>query len=228
LFKERGWVANYLGPYNGGYEGTARREFRDTGITALFEHFAVVEDQAGAPDLCTTDRVWFLPTTGERRPRSRWTRCLHCCSPRRCATSTSRRRRLDRTDAHWADRGDDPHLGYWHQVSFGELTARAEVRRDVLARILPKLAVAGQVELADRYVRVRGKLASYKIHLGSANVLVEPGDRYLCIVPASGKGRKVMLPFDGDEVLSVILAKVVLLAADHEITDQTILSQLTR
>ncbi|MBP2327739.1 hypothetical protein JOF56_008124 [Kibdelosporangium banguiense] len=131
-------------------------------------------------------------------------------------------------DPNWADRGDDPHLGYWHKVSFGELTARAQVRRDVLARILPKMAVAGQVELADRHVLVRGRLASYKIHLGSANILIEPGNRYLCIVPSRGKGKKVMLPFDGDDVLSVILAKIVLLAADHKITDQTILSQLPR
>jgi len=36
----------------------------------------------------------------------------------------------------------------------------------------------------------------------------------------------VLLPFDGDEVLSVILSKVVLLAADDKITDPAILNQL--
>jgi hypothetical protein len=37
-----------------------------------------------------------------------------------------------------------------------------------------------------------------------------------------------MLPFDGDQVLSVILSKAVLLAADDKIADETILRQLRR
>jgi len=37
-----------------------------------------------------------------------------------------------------------------------------------------------------------------------------------------------MLPFDGDQVLSVILSKAVLLAADDKITDEAILQQFRR
>jgi hypothetical protein len=37
-----------------------------------------------------------------------------------------------------------------------------------------------------------------------------------------------MLPFEGDEVLSAILSKALLLAADDKITDPTILRQLQR
>jgi hypothetical protein len=66
-------------------------------------------------------------------------------------------------------------------------------------------------------------------HCGSANILIEPDDRYLCIVPASSRRTgRVMLPFDGDEVLSVILSKAMLLASDDKITDPTILCQLKR
>jgi hypothetical protein len=36
-----------------------------------------------------------------------------------------------------------------------------------------------------------------------------------------------MLPFEGDRVLSVILSKAVLLAADDKIVDETILRQLS-
>jgi hypothetical protein len=58
---------------------------------------------------------------------------------------------------------------------------------------------------------------------------VEPDDRYLCIVPANAvRTRRVMLPFEGDEVLSVILSKALLLAADDTITDSAILHQLKR
>lgn len=132
-------------------------------------------------------------------------------------------------DPNWADRGDDPYYNYWLHASFGPLSATAEVRRDVLARLLPKTRIADRVELGERYLRVRGDRGTYKIHLGSANILIEPDDRYLCIVPASSdRARRVMLPFDGDEVLSVILSKALLLAADDKITNPTILRQLKR
>jgi hypothetical protein len=94
---------------------------------------------------------------------------------------------------------------------------------------LPKLAVADRVELGDRFVRVHGTRATYKVHLGSANIQVEPDDRYLCIVPASnGRTKRVLLPFEGDQVLTVVLSKVLLLAADDKITDPTILQQIER
>nr|WP_052478174.1 DUF4132 domain-containing protein [Kibdelosporangium sp. MJ126-NF4] len=227
LFKERGWGANYLGPYDGGYEGHARREFRDAGITAVFTHFAVDQVQDGSPNLCTTDRVWFHRTAGRAKtplPLDEVPPLVFCEAMRDVDLFVGVASIA--LDPNWADRGDDPHLGYWHQVSFGELTARAQIRREVLARILPKLSVAGRVELADRHVLVHGRLADYKIHLGSANILIQPGDRYLCIVPRSGMGKKVMLPFDGDDVLSVILSKIALLAADHRITDTSILNQI--
>lgn len=58
---------------------------------------------------------------------------------------------------------------------------------------------------------------------------MEPNARYLCIVPGSGKnlgGDRVVLPFEGDGLLSIILSKAFLLAEDEKITDSTILSQI--
>ena len=42
------------------------------------------------------------------------------------------------------------------------------------------------------------------------------------------KAPRLMLPFDGDEILSVILSKIVMLAANDKITDETILHQIRR
>lgn len=44
-------------------------------------------------------------------------------------------------------------------------------------------------------------------------------------MPRTGRP-KILLPFDGDQVLSVIVSKAILLAADDKITDPTILQQL--
>ncbi|NJP91757.1 DUF4132 domain-containing protein [Nonomuraea sp. FMUSA5-5] len=121
------------------------------------------------------------------------------------------------------------HERYWHSHGFGELTGTAKIRREALARLLPRLKIASRLELTDRFLVVRGDLKTYKIHLGSANVLMEPNDAYLCIVPAGGGGAagSVFLPFEDDGgTLSVILSKAFLLADDTAITDPTITRQL--
>jgi hypothetical protein len=135
-------------------------------------------------------------------------------------------------DPNWSDGGPDGrYRDYWHSYSFGDLSATAKTRREVLARLLPRLKIATQCALTDNFLVVKGNLRTYKIHLGSGNILMEPNDQYLCIVPAqsteAGKDR-VFLPFEGDTTLSVILSKAFLLAEDAKIKDPTILSQIKR
>ncbi|MFI7609997.1 DUF4132 domain-containing protein [Nonomuraea terrae] len=117
------------------------------------------------------------------------------------------------------------HEDYWQAYGFGELSETARTRHDVLARLLPRLTIADRAELTDRFLRVRGELRTYKIHLGSGNILMEPNDAYLGIVP--GHAPDVFLPFEeGGGMLSVILSKAFLLAADTGITDPSITRQL--
>ena len=80
------------------------------------------------------------------------------------------------------------------------------------------------------FLKVKGKLRTYKIHIGSTNILMEPNDQYLCIIPEGKQDmtKKVYLPFEGDRGLSIILSKAFLLAKDHKITDPTILIQINR
>jgi hypothetical protein len=74
---------------------------------------------------------------------------------------------------------------------------------------------------------VRGESNEYRIHLGSGNVIMEPGSRYLCIVRGPGdSAAAVPLPFDGDTMLAVILSKAFLLANDKGIKDEVILRQI--
>ena len=82
--------------------------------------------------------------------------------------------------------------------------------------------------MGEKFLVVRGDRRTYKIHLGSGNILMEPNDAYLCIVPTSAAKDPAgaALPFEGDRTLSVILSKALMLADDTKITDRTILSQL--
>lgn len=132
-------------------------------------------------------------------------------------------------DPNWQDRGEGGGYGtYWQEYSFGELSATAETRRQVLERLLPRLNVGAQCRLHGRFLEVCGQLHTYKIHLGSGNILMSPNDQYLCIVPGGGKEAReqVFLPFEGDRTLSIILSKAFMLADDTRIKDPTIVRQI--
>lgn len=133
-------------------------------------------------------------------------------------------------DPNWADGGPQGrYRTYWQRYAFGELSASANTRREVLERVIPRLKIAEQCSFSDKFLVVQGKLRTYKIHLGSSNILMLPNDQYLCIVPKQGlDGGKVYLPFEGDHLLSVILSKAFLLADDAKIKDPTIVSQIGR
>ena len=133
------------------------------------------------------------------------------------------------TDPAWnRDHPDDPHFPYWQSFAFGELTQASENRRAVLQALLPKLAIRDRSRLDGRFLVVRGDMHEYRIHIGSANVLVEPGSRYLCIVQGPGDAAaNLPLPFEGDRILALILSKALLLAKDTKIKDPTIARQLS-
>jgi hypothetical protein len=132
-------------------------------------------------------------------------------------------------DPNWADgEPGGQYREYWHGYSFGELSATALTRRALLERLIPRLKIANRCTLTERFLVVRGSIRTYKIHLGSGNILMEPNDQYLCIVPKQSVtgGENVQLPFEGDNTLSIILSKAFLLADDSKIKDATITSQL--
>jgi hypothetical protein len=133
------------------------------------------------------------------------------------------------TDPAWnRDHPDDPHLAYWQHFAFGDLTSAAEQRKVVLEGLLPKLAIRDQCRLDGRFLVVRGDLHEYRIHIGSANVLIEPGSRYLCIVQGPGDtAANLPLPFEGDRILGLVLSKALLLVNDTKIKDPTIARQLS-
>jgi hypothetical protein len=132
-------------------------------------------------------------------------------------------------DPTWQDGGPEGrYRDYWHGYSFGELSATAQTRKVVLERILPRLKIGDRCSFSDRFLVVRGDIRTYKIHLGSGNILMSPNDQYLCIVATQGAGEPggVFLPFEGDNTLSIILSKAFLLAADAKIKDPTINRQI--
>lgn len=133
-------------------------------------------------------------------------------------------------DPAWSDGGPEGRFrDYWRDYAFGDLGETAKTRADVLDRLLPRLKIASRCRLDGKFLFVRGELRTYKIHLGSGNILMEPNDQYLCIVPGRNEDSgDLFLPFEGDRMLAIILSKAFLLADDTAIKDPTIVSQIKR
>ncbi|NYF59994.1 DUF4132 domain-containing protein [Micromonospora purpureochromogenes] len=231
LMRARGWQAGYLGTWDGGYDSEATKLFGGGAWRASFHHQLVDTEDRLSYDVqyCSTDQVRFA-----RRDGATWQPTPVVDVPPLIFTEAMRDVDLFvgvtsiATDPQWADRGEDRFQAYWHSTVIGELTPSAQVRRDALARLLPRMNIADRVDLSDRFVHVRGNIRSYRIHLGSGNIMMEPNDVYLCIVPARERTGRLHLPFEDDPMLSTILSKAIMLAADDKITDTTVLQQLTR
>jgi Domain of unknown function (DUF4132) len=233
LMKGRGWQPVPVAWWDDGIDhGVARRTFESFAVRAEFFFDPILDIQPDTSDLypyCTSDQVRFFDV-GSNEPME------IVDVPLLVFTETMRDVDLFvgvtsiGADPEWLDRGEGRRFEtYWHTYSFGELTAAGEIRRDVLEQLLPRLAIADRCELGDRYLTVRGDLRTYRIHLGSGNILMSPNDQYPCIVVArDSRAEKLFLPFDDDPVLSLILSKAFLLANDTAITDKTIARQIQR
>ena len=229
LMRTRGWGGTSLGYYDGGFEGHVTREFGDVWRAEfLFDLIESADDGYGTPSLAGSDQVRF-----SRREGRNWSlRPLTEVPP---LVFTEAMRDVDlfvgvtsiAADPAWINRGDRQHDTYWHRTSFGDLNESARTRREALERLVPRLRIADRLALTDRFLEVRGSLRTYRIHLGSGNILMTPNDEYLCIVAARGeKSPTVYLPFEESGLLSEILSKAFLLADDTAITDRSITSQI--
>jgi hypothetical protein len=103
-----------------------------------------------------------------------------------------------------------------------------ERRAELVTALLADLGLSA-LSTDGHFARVRGKLANYRVHLGSGAIHIEPGN-YLCIVPArfGQRSDRLFLPFaePQDSKLSEIVSKVLLLANDDQIRDESILWQI--
>jgi hypothetical protein len=101
--------------------------------------------------------------------------------------------------------------------------------RAVLLRETLRLFKIKDVEITGNHAIIKGQLAEYSVHLGSAVVHQLPG-KYLSVLPIHSQHRgRLFLPFADDDPKSAeVMSKVLLFAKDNEIQDPTILSQIDK
>ncbi|NJL13745.1 MAG: DUF4132 domain-containing protein [Microscillaceae bacterium] len=232
LAKIRGWKYSLLGAYDKGYES-------ETATLALPENWRAEfwVQEVNANDAFNDTGIWDYVSTDQLRFYQGGQQMEMTQVPALIFSEVMRDVDLFvgvasvGNDPNWRDGGLQQYRNYWEAYSFGELGEMAKTRRQVLERLLPRLKFAKVAHLSDKFLVVKGQIRTYKIHLGSGNILMEPNDQYLCIVPdnkATHSEKQVFLPFEGDRTLSIILSKAFLLAEDTKISDSTITSQLKR
>jgi hypothetical protein len=236
LAKTRGWKYSLLGAYDDGrYNEAAELNFPDHKLRAEYWVNEVNAENAfndtGIWNYVATDQVRFVNTTTNEPeelvniPPVIFSEVMRDVDLFVGVASVG-------NDPTWNDSGGLPaHRDYWQSYSFGELTEVAKTRKEILEGLVPRLKIAAVSSIKDKFLVVQGKKRTYKIHIGSTNILMEPNDQYLCIVADRSKKDttgNLFLPFEGDQGLAMILSKAFLLAEDDKITDSTIISQINR
>ena len=231
----RGWRYSLMGAYDDGRDGDiAKIALKEYNLEAQFWINEINADDAwndaGIWDYVATDQVRFVDNENEVKdlieiPKIILSEIMRDVDLFVGVASVG-------NDPEWRDNGGLPqYRDYWTSYSFGELTEVAKTRKEILEKLVPRLKIGKVASFEGKFLKIKGKKRVYKIHIGSTNILMEPNDEYLCIVPARGKAvntENVFLPFEGDRGLSLVLSKAFLLADDDKITDTTILSQINR
>ncbi|MEM9681401.1 MAG: DUF4132 domain-containing protein, partial [Bacteroidota bacterium] len=233
----RGWKYSLMGAYDDGrYDESCQRYLPEYDITAeywideLNDHDAF--NDAGIWLYIATDQVKFKNAEGQVLdlidvPKIVFSEIMRDVDLFVGVCSVG-------NDPEWQDNNGErqTHRDYWTSYSFGDLTEIAKTRKSILEQLLPRLTkIRDKAKIDGKFLIVQGELRTYKIHIGSGNILMEPNDQYLCIVPSRSSDKatdKLFIPFEGDKGLSIVLSKAFLLAEDRKITDTTITSQINR
>jgi hypothetical protein len=199
LLKQRNWVSS---PEEG-----VRRVFHESNVVAdlwFQEHFHTPAELEGL----TIEGVGFFQR-GEQRKRLLMTEV-----PDRAFSEAMRDLDLVVSVAHTG--AVDP-----------EASASTVELRAALLRETCQLLRLDNVKVEKHHAIIQGTLAQYSVHLGSATSKVLPG-RVMIIVAVHSQYRgRVFLPFANDDPKTAeVLAKVLLLARDHEIKDVFLLEQI--
>ncbi len=123
--------------------------------------------------------------------------------------------------------GDPGGQGRYRGSEEGFSPESLAARRQLVEALVDDLGISG-VTFDESAAFVAGKLASYRVHLGTGAIYIEPG-RHLCVVPKGWRGKNdLFLPFvdDADERISLIISKILMFSSDHKIRDSTILAQI--
>ena len=178
---------NFLGPFDGGDVGIAKASSRSHGLRAQFRHDAIwpVEPARSEVTHCTTDQVRFIRNRRRRARLAGRTSPLDrvlgsACATLTCSWSVRLGRERIATGRIAGAKAERPTASTPTGAFYSDAPLQA-VRKGPVGMSIPADPRGAGVSriaasLPDRWLMVRGDLRTYRIHLGSGNILMEPGD----------------------------------------------------
>jgi hypothetical protein len=236
LAKGRSWKYSLLGAYDDGrYSEFLKREIPSSNIIASIEVYRpesqVMDDwvSSGIYKYVYTDKIRFSvgnrDISFEQVPKLIFSEIMRDIDLFISVTSIG-------NDPEWFNNENLESRDYWSSYNYDNLdkiTPLTTSRYAVLERLLPKLTISQNCHLEPTFLVVEGVRSQYKIHLGSAGIYIMPQLQFLCIVEDIAQStQKVLLPFENDTTVSLIISKALLLVQDDKISDYSILKQLPR
>ncbi|WP_295457988.1 DUF4132 domain-containing protein [uncultured Thiodictyon sp.] len=201
LLQARGWTLS------SGDFAEVSKPFRKAGLVAGFD-FPDAGHYLAETDAVTSDQIRFLGHTHQPVPLKE--------VPPLIFSEVMRDADLIVSVAQ-AEEGQ----GIWSPESF-------QRRAELVTALVGDLGLKG-VRCEGHFAHIIGKRASYRVHLGSAVIHIDPGN-YLCIVPdrtVSATADVLFLPFaDAEPKASEVISKILFLANDDQIRDKGILVQI--
>lgn len=223
LRKTRGWLGEH-DPAPG--QASARRVTRECsmpGVKAIlfWSPFTDEVDEQGNPRFATLDKLRFTSAQNEAatplgdldaafvaesmRDVDGFVAVAH--APRDPAWSPSKPE-----GKKWLDR--------MKKIEDEPLLESASVRRALIERLLPDLGLGKAGSLEEKHLKVKGSFATYRIHLGSGDVTLEPSGALLVLAQDRKPVELPWLPFEEPEPrLADVVAKARALAADAKSKD---------
>ncbi|MBL6987474.1 MAG: DUF4132 domain-containing protein [Methylobacter sp.] len=202
LLQTRNWK------FSGSDYTEAKKVFRKADLTAEFIFPDADDDYLARMELVTSDQLRFK--VKDQSVNLKEVPPLIFSEVMRDADLVVSVAQLDEQDSHWS-------------------TESYQRRAELVTALLNDMGLS-TVRCEGHFAYVTGSLANYRVHLGSAAIHIEPGN-YLCIVPekTDNKRDKIFLPFaDADSKTSEIISKILMLANDKRIKDNSILSQIRK
>jgi hypothetical protein len=135
--------------------------------------------------------------------------------------------------ANEPEESDEEFQAYLRSFPQSELRASGEVRKETLEGLVSRMKIADRCSFTDRFLKVGGDIAGYRIHIGSGTVLLEGEDRFLRFesdkaanAAATRFFKSAPPPFEGDDLVALIIGRALVLAKDKNITDEVLLRQI--
>jgi hypothetical protein len=169
LAKGRNWKAKLIGAWDGGDDDVAKLYLPEYKLCAEFWVNSLnADDQFNATGIwnyVTTDQIRFINTETNELvdlvdiPAIAFSEVMPDVDLFVGVSSVG-------NDPTWSDSGGLPtYRDYWQSYSFGDLSEIAKNRKEILLGLIPRLKIASVTHIEDRFVVVKGKIRTYKIHV---------------------------------------------------------------